>query len=228
MTTDTTNAGETAAATSADTSTTAAAATDSTASTETTAGEGQGEAGKAGTETTTEGETTEAVEVPKGAPEAYESFTMPEGFALEGERLEATHALFKDADLSQVQAQKLIEGFIKFRGDDAQVIDGLLDQRRADRITQWGEDSKKEFAAEYDTLVTDARAGVAHMAKSRPNTLDTFDSEGWGNHPDALAAFAEIGRLARGSSMRGMGGETAGDTKPLETKHALYPNESKK
>lgn len=209
-TTDTTTTGATTGDTSTATSTTAAAATDSTASTETTAGEGQGEAGKEGADTTTEAKADEKVEVPKGAPEAYESFAMPEGFALDGERLEATNALFKDADLSQVQAQKLIEGFIKFRGEDSAVIDGLLEQRLADKITQWGEQSKTEFAGKYDELVVDARAGVAHMAKARPTTLDTFDSEGWGNHPDALAAFAEIGRLARGSSMRGMGGETAG------------------
>jgi hypothetical protein len=203
----TTTAGDATGTTSTDTSTTAAAATDSTASTETTAGEGQGEAGTTGEATETAKADEEAAAT--GAPESYEAFTLPEGFALDGERHESTVALFKELDLPQATAQKLIDAFCKTSGEDASVLQTLIDGKRQEQITTWGEQSKTEFGGKYDELVTDARAGVAHMATTRPGTLDTFDSEGWGNHPDALAAFAEIGRLARGSAMRGMGGETA-------------------
>lgn len=208
--TDVTATGDTPAS---DASTTAAAATtDSTTATAPIAGEGQGDADT----------TAETPAKQQSAPEAYEAFTLPEGVTLNGERLVATHALFKDANLSQAQAQQLVDGFVKFRGEDAPALDAMLEQRHAAIVEEWREQSKAEFAGKFDDLKKDARAGAAHMEKAQPGTLAAFDTLGWGNHPRALAAFAEIGRLIGGSSMQGLGGETAGDAAPKTPAERMF------
>ena len=46
---------------------------------------------------------------PAGAPETYTEFNLPEGFELKGEILEETTALFKGLNLSQENAQKLVD-----------------------------------------------------------------------------------------------------------------------
>lgn len=47
-------------------------------------------------------------DVPAGAPESYEAFTLPEGATFEGESLEQFQSFAKDLNLSQEQAQKLV------------------------------------------------------------------------------------------------------------------------
>lgn len=202
-----TNAGDTGTVdtTAADAGKTAAAADpNSTQATDAGEGQGQGEADK----TSEGGNTTE--ETQTGAPEAYAAFTMPEGYVLDGERLELANTTFKDLNLTQDQGQKLIDLFVKADGENGSLLKEMIEGQRQDAILQWGEDSKKEYGATYDKIVADAKAGVEWAKQERPGILGTFDKEGWGNHPDALWAFAKLGELSRGSSFRGMGGEASG------------------
>src|SRR6266403_1426137 len=53
-------------------------------------------------------ETTPAEPTP-GAPEAYTDFTLPEGVKLEGETLKSAQELFKDLNLPQDGAQRLVD-----------------------------------------------------------------------------------------------------------------------
>jgi len=46
-----------------------------------------------------------------GAPERYEDFNLPEGFELAGEEKESVFAMFKGMNLSQANAQKLVDYF---------------------------------------------------------------------------------------------------------------------
>lgn len=233
--TDTTNAGATSTETPASTSTAATADTTSTTATDAGAGQGQGEAGTT-TDTATatnaegkaegdgkEGEQGEKVEL-HGAPEAYESFALPDGYALEGERLEQTVALFKELNLSQAGAQKAIDAFVKADSENRSVLTDAIEGVRAQRIEQWGEDSRKEYGANYDAIVGDARAGVKWAQEHRPNILKTFEDEGWGNNPDALWVFAKLGELTKGSSMDGASSEQNASGEPLPLEARMYPN----
>lgn len=211
----TTTAGDTSVdttTTGASTTTAEAAGSNSTTATDAGAGQDQGDAGKTTEGDGADGEKKEGDE-PQGAPEAYADFTLPEGYVLEGERMELATSTFKELNLTQAQSQKLVDLFVKADGENGSVLKQMIDGERADTITQWGEDSKKEFGPTYDKIVDDARAGVEWAKQERPGLLDTFNKEGWGNHPDALWAFAKLGELSRGSSLRGMGGDTvnAGD-----------------
>ncbi len=214
------------------TTTTAVANTDSTTAIAPEAGKGQGDVG-----TTVDDAAVgdkPAGDKPaehEGAPETYEAFTLPEGLALDGARADFTNALFKDLDLSQTQAQKLLDAMVKLRGETEGELQGDIDAKvelkREALREQWGEQSKTEFAGKFDEIAKDARAGVKWAEQHRPNILKTFDDEGWGNHPDALWTFAKLGELTRGSSMDGLGGETAGGGQPASLESRMYPGMQK-
>lgn len=217
MTTDETT-GEAAAAVVADT--TAAAANPDTATgtvPDKVEGQGQAEDAKAG----------EAGEKPdeqaKGAPEAYADFTLPEGFTLDGERLEFAQGLFRELNLSQDAAQKAVEAFCKADAENAATRQQFLDSERQQRIEDWGQQSKETFGAKYDETIALARAGVA--AVNSPGLLAAFNDEGWGNHPELIRAFAKLGEMVRGSGPKGLEGETArGDRSSIPIEKRLYPN----
>ena len=58
--------------------------------------------------TTEEAESEEETEE-EGAPEAYEEFTLPEGVEISEEDLTSFHTLGKELDLTQAQAQELVD-----------------------------------------------------------------------------------------------------------------------
>lgn len=167
----------------------------------------------------TEAEAKEAV----GAPETYADFTLPEGYTLDGERLEFAQGLFKEANLPQATAQKLIEAFCQADGENAATRAAFLEQERAQRIETWGQQAKQELGAKYDESITLARAAVA--AVNDPALLEAFNNEGWGNHPALIKAFAKFGEMARGSGPKGLEGETATvDRSSIPIEKRLYPN----
>jgi hypothetical protein len=211
--TDTTTTDTTA---TADTSTTATTATtDSTTATASTAGEVPGDAST--TSTTADATATQE----EGAPESYADFTLPENYVMDDERKAALIEYGKANNLSQAKAQALVDKHIEM------MESGRAAERNA-RVTAWTAQSQAEFGDKFEAIATDARAGVAHMAKTRPNVLKTFDDEAWGSHPDALAAFAEIGRLTRGSAMEGLGNDTATSGSGRSAASVLYDHPTSK
>lgn len=59
------------------------------------------------------GKDDEKKEEAKGAPEKYEDFKLPEGVALQPESLAEATALFKEINVSQGDAQKLVDFHVK-------------------------------------------------------------------------------------------------------------------
>ena len=162
---------------------------------------------------------------PLGAPETYESFTVPEGFALEGERLEFAQGLFRELNLSQTAAQKAVEAFCKADAENQATRTQFLESERAQRIEQWGQQTKTELGAKYDETLTLARAGVAFAKEQDPAIMEAFESEGWGNHPSLVRVFAKLGELTRGSGPKGLEGETTTtDRSSIPIEKRLYPN----
>src|SRR5262245_59555128 len=52
-------------------------------------------------------------EAPKGAPEKYSEFKVPDGYELDADVAKEVQPLFKDMNLSQDQAQKLVDFYVK-------------------------------------------------------------------------------------------------------------------
>lgn len=201
--------------TAADTGT-AAADTNSTASTETAEGQGQGDAGKTGEEATTgeagDGKTGDD-DKPTGAPEKYEDFTLPEGYTLEGDRLEAAHEFARANNWTQEQAQAGVETYVKFRAQEREYERGA-----------WAVESEKEFGEKFDGIAKGAQAALVELEKERPGITDRLDATNLGNHPDVLWAFAKLGERGKESGMHGLGGDTAASAQAKPIENRMYPD----
>lgn len=201
-----------------------AANTDSSKATEPGEGEGQGDADKGGEGDTTDdtdakkdGEDGEGDDEPQGAPEKYEDFTLPEGFALDGDRLAMAHEFAKANNWTQEQAQDGVNTYLKFRAAE------LEHERGA-----WGAQSEEEFGKDFKAIAGGAKAAIADVEKLRPGITDRLDATNLGNHPDILWLFNRLGKLASATPMHGLENEAAGEGERAEPKNALYPNLGKK
>lgn len=178
--------------------------TNSEAATDAGEGEGQGEVeGKADDQADTKTDDSEdgddkADDEPQGAPDNYEAFTLPEGFALEGDRLEMAHEFAQSNGWTQDQAQEGVNTYLKFRAAELEHERGL-----------WGAQSEDEFGSEFKTVADGAKRALVNAEKERPGITERLDASNLGNHPDVLWAFSKLGALAKGQPMHGLENETA-------------------
>lgn len=155
-----------------------------------------------------------------GAPEAYEDFTLPEGFVLEGERKDAALSLFRDLGVSQAGAQRAIDHFIKTVGEDAAVQQQAMEAAVAKQRDEWNIAAKAELGDKYDATVALARTAVT--ALQNPKLVEAFNEQGWGNHPEMVKVFATLGEMMRDSGVDGIGSSGAAPRK-LSMEERMYP-----
>lgn len=169
------------------------------------------------TESTEDKDKTEA----EGAPETYEAFTLPEGYTLEGERLEMAVSKFKELNLPQSAAQGLIDVYVKADAENAAARDALLTEARAQQIEAWGTESRDQLGDKFDQALSNAALAVSLVGD--PEVSKAFDELGWGNHPAMIKAFAFFGSKLGETGMDGVGGgRGGGGEKPLASR--MYPN----
>lgn len=127
-----------------------------------------------------------------GAPETYEDFTLPEGMEVDAEQLEAFHADAKAMNLSQKQAQQLVDryvhGMTKSYDDQVKAWDKQLDDWKADCKKD------KEFGGKnFDKNVGIANSGLAHHDSSGELTKFLAD-RGLLNAPIVVKHFWKLGQ----------------------------------
>lgn len=222
MTNDTANNGDAANDTAIADKTASTAATDSQAATEPAKVEGQGDVeaktpeqleadAKAETDKKTDDKTAPVV------PEKYEVPELEEGYTLEGPRLEFAEKVARDAGFTQEQFAQSAKAYVE-----------LQKQAKDFETAAWGKQSEAEFGKDFGSIVTDAKTAVKALEAERPGLLQTFDAQGWGNHPDALWLFAKVGKLLREGGMEGLNSRTSTSSDTVPLAHELYPNEVKK
>lgn len=126
----------------------------------------------------------------EGAPEKYE-FQAGEGVELDAEALKDFEPVARELNLTNEQAQKLVDAYPK-------ILAGVQ-QRQADawqaQTEEWAATVKADKEIGGDKLT--ANLGVAQRA------LDTFGSPalkeylngtGLGNHPELVKAFVKVGK----------------------------------
>ena len=124
-------------------------------------------------------------------PETYEDFTLPEGMAMDEANLEAATGVFKDLNLTQVQAQKLVDLQTSMTSD-------LVDQQ-AEAFSQlkntWLDDAQKDKEIGGDKF--DENVAVAQKAMAVYGT-DEFtklmNDYGVGNNPEMLRFLYRAGK----------------------------------
>lgn len=122
------------------------------------------------------------------APEKYE-FKNAEGQELDAEAVKAFEPIAKELNLSNEQAQKLVDVY------GSKIMPKLVEQQAAQwqqQIEQWAEQVK----ADKD-LGTDASIGAAQKAMDKfgsPELKQYLNETGLGNHPELVRIFANIGK----------------------------------
>lgn len=145
----------------------------------------EGEAGKEG-----DGKKPEEQKKPEGAPEAYE-FKAPEGSELDKAAVEQFEPIARELNLSQEQAQKLVDLY------GTKVMPQLMKQQ-ADtwqkQVADWGTATKedKEIGGEkFEANLTRAKQAMDKFAT--PELREFLETSGMGNHPELIRVFVKVG-----------------------------------
>jgi len=155
----------------------------------------------------------------QSAPEKYEDFKAPEGVVLDGEVVSEFQAVAKELNLSQENAQKVID---RLAPKIAQKTSAQINDAVAKARTEWGETSKtdKEFGGDKLT----ENLGVAKKALDAfgtPELRNLLNETGLGNHPEVVRFFYRAGKAINEDRLV-TGGRPAGQGK--DDPRVMYPN----
>ncbi len=123
---------------------------------------------------------------PEGAPESYEAFTVPEGFQMDEARTTEVNSLFKELNLTQGNAQKLIDAYCKFAKDqEAAQASALMERQKEWRSSIRSREDFREQKALADKgvrllLTTDAQRQLftGTWLQDSPELFDLFVTAG--------------------------------------------------
>ena len=204
-----------AADTSADEATTTEVATDATTT----------EVSEGNTATTDTNETAAPA-----VPETYE-FTLPEGMELDQGLLDKSTPIFKELNLTNEQAAKLVGIYaehVKAQAEGSgEAIEAWYQERRAQEIAEANEAGITAIkadpeigGAQFDAVRS--RVVEAVGAKGTPELRQTFDKLGLANDPEIVRFINRlIDYTPTDKGERAAGGGGTGDT-PLEAR--MYPS----
>jgi hypothetical protein len=127
---------------------------------------------------------------PEGAPEAYE-FKASEGAELDKEAVAQFEPIARELNLSQEQAQKLVDLY------GSKVMPQLMKQQ-ADtwqkQVADWGTAAKDDAEIggdKFDGNLTRAKQAMDKFAT--PQLREFLESTGMGNHPELIRVFVKVG-----------------------------------
>jgi hypothetical protein len=126
--------------------------------------------------------------VPK-APEKYEDFKMPDGLQMNAPALEKALVKFKELDLTQEQAQSLIDIQTEMAQEQTKTYQELFEKQKSD----WKKQAIQELGANY-------KEELSFGAKFRdqclsPETVAFLDENGLFNHPAIVKDFIKAGKM---------------------------------
>jgi hypothetical protein len=151
------------------------------------------------------------------------ALTMPDGVEVDQEMLDALGPDFKDIGLTNAQAQKLADKFIKVQQDRMQ----KQGETWNNTVQKWVDDAKadKEIGGDkWDATVKNAQRAVNTLGT--PALKEYLQASGGGNHPELIRVFARAGNLIKEDDPAKGGAEGAG--KPADPAHVLFPNDAPK
>ncbi|MGK3191268.1 peptidase [Enterobacter soli] len=152
---------------------------------------------------------------PEGAPEKYE-FTAGEGQELDTAALEQFEPIARELNLTNEQAQKLVDAYPK-------ILAGVQ-QRQAEvwqaQTEQWAADVKADKEIGGDKLTANLSAAQRALEQfGNPELKEYLDSTGLGNHPALVKAFIKVGKAMSEDKVVTGGHESGGS----DLISAFYP-----
>ncbi|HGW6097962.1 TPA: peptidase [Citrobacter freundii] len=126
----------------------------------------------------------------EGAPEKYE-FQAAEGVELDTEALKDFEPVARDLNLTNEQAQKLVDAYPK-------ILAGVQ-QRQAEawqaQTEQWAADVKADKEIGGEKLTSNLSAAQRALDQfGTPELKEYLEGTGLGNHPELVKAFIKIGK----------------------------------
>ena len=167
---------------------------------------------------------------PQVAPEKYADFKAPEGFELDKTAIEKALPIFKELNLSQDGAQKLVDFYTEAQRAAAEAPVKFY----ADMQKEWRTEAATRFGKAIEpggAIVTEfAKAIDGHLPPTlAKNFRAALDFTGVGNHPDFIEGFRQFAKLlGEGTSVHGAGpspeGQKAPGQAPKSLAEVMYPN----
>lgn len=152
---------------------------------------------------------------PEGAPEKYE-FKAGEGVELDTEALKDFEPVARELNLTNEQAQKLVDAYPK-------ILAGVQ-QRQAEawqsQTERWAADVKADKEIGGDRLTANLSAAQRALEQFGDSELKEYlDSTGLGNHPALVKAFIKVGKAMSEDKVVTGGHESGGS----DLISAFYP-----
>lgn len=127
---------------------------------------------------------------PEGAPEKYE-FQAGEGVELDAEALKDFEPVARELNLTNEQAQKLVDAYPK-------ILAGVQ-QRQTEawqaQTEQWAADVKADKEVGGDKLTANLSAAQRALDQFGTSELREYlDGTGLGNHPELVKTFIKVGK----------------------------------
>ena len=162
-----------------------------------------------------------------GAPDKYGDFTAPEGYEFKADTMDGARTLFKELNLSQAGAQRLVD----FHTAELKAVMEAPAKQWEETQAQWlGEvKSDPEIGGKLDQVkVTVAKAidglGDPKLASEFRRAMDFT---GAGNNPAFIRAFYKLAqKVTEGTTVPGGGPVEvkAPNAPPATAAHRMYPN----
>ena len=136
-----------------------------------------------------EGDKSSEQKVEDGAPEAYADFSAPEGLELDAALVEEASPLFKEMNLSQENAQKLVDLYAKqIQASQDSQLESFENLRN-----EWAESSKNDPEFGGDKFEENVKQANSLINKFGTPELKKFlDESGAGNHPEMIRIFHKL------------------------------------
>jgi hypothetical protein len=157
----------------------------------------------------------------EGVPETYE-FKMPEGMELDEARAEAFSSVAKDAELTQGQADKVVDMYIKVQQETMEA----QQKAWADVLADWQEQSKtdSEFGgAHFQASVANAKRALEVFGNDK--LKEALNQSGMGNHPELIRMLNKVGAAAADDNF--VFGKEHGEAMKRDPAEILFPNQGK-
>ena len=155
-------------------------------------------------------------------PEVYQPFTLPDGKQADTEQMKEVSALFREMNLTQEQAQKLVDFHSKQWLGAVDTFEQELNRRVAD----WGEQTKAnpEFGGiRLNESLTSVRRAISKLGGGELEKA--LNETGAINHPGIFAAFVRAGRMfGEDGFVQGAPSGAGGGRTPQDMAKIVYPN----
>jgi Spy/CpxP family protein refolding chaperone len=167
------------------------------------------------------------------APEAYAEFKVPDGYVLDEAVAKEAGGIFKEMNLTQEQAQKLVD-FYTAKTTESQ---NRPYQVWRDTQQKWVNEVKADpfMGPRLNHVTSTISKGIDQVVSNNPQLSklaegfrEVMDFTGAGNHPAFIRMFYEMASMiTEGGHVSGRGPSPAGqqsDTQRTSAARAMYPN----